>query len=105
LIGYSSPLPLAPPIRGRGRTPYCSLPLDRGKVRVGVKGGHPSRLILLTGYKWYVDCTSTFKYYLGKETNVLTYLCINDPERTYVPVNLDQRIVKPTTPIIEGAGE
>jgi hypothetical protein len=77
--------------------------LDRG--RVGVKGGHPSRLILLTEYKWYVDCTSTFKYYLGKETNVLTYLCINDPERTYVPVNLDQRIVKPTTPIIEGAGE
>jgi hypothetical protein len=52
-----------------------------------------------------VDCTSTFKYHLSKEINVLTYLCINDPERTYVPVNLDQRIVKPTTPIIEGAGE
>jgi hypothetical protein len=74
-------------------------------VRAGVKGGHPSRLIVLTEYKWYVDCTSTFKYHLSKEINVLTYLCINDPERTYVPVNLDQRIVKPATPISEGAGE
>ena len=53
-----------------------------------------------------MDCTSTFKYYLGKEeTNVPTYRCINDPERTYVLVNLDQRIVKPATPIIEGGGE
>ena len=52
-----------------------------------------------------MDCTSTFKYYLGKETNVPTYRCINDPERTYVPVNLDKRSVKPATPIIEGGGE
>jgi hypothetical protein len=103
LILFISPPPRPSHQRGERENSLLFLPLDRG--RVGLKGGHLSRSILLTEYKWYVDCTSTFKYYLGKETNVLTYLCINDPERTYVPVNLDQRIAKPTTPIIEGAGE